>query len=327
MADVVLLSGLSTSTVSRLWPDDFWLDKVAGATLQNLLAVIPDLAGYVTRRSGARLIESALRQCADAGLDVSADVLDSIVRQSDSGRHVATALTAAASVTCQDRRSANAWLTRAWGSASDIALDALFTTGPGALLTDQDHFLSQATRMVEAATTTSDNSLYSTVGSGILVHKLTKVFGASPIATFDAAQRSSAFLYRSATVGAILAGGDVDISRRYTENLRAKPLLQRNEIWSLASYSSDLAQSMDFSIPSTTTFSDTADLILHDLENRNEAYVHYLVTTAIVAVLAHDNGFGTAKRRLADTLEYRIDGGLEDSGVRAACTALLTAIT
>lgn len=326
MADVVLLSGASTSTVSRLWSDPFWLDKVAGATLQNLVAVIPDLAEYVTRRSAARVIEAALVQCAHVGLEVSMSELDALVRRPDSGRHVAMVLSAAVSVMRQDRRSANAWLTRSWGSVPDIALDTLFTTGTGALLTDQEHFLSQATRMVENGTTTSDNSLYSTVGSGILVHKLAKVHGAAPITVSVVPQRSSAFLYRSSRIGMILARADVDVAKRYAADVRASPLLQRNEIWSLASYSADLAQSTDFSLPATTTLIDTVEIILHDLEDRNEAYVHYLVTTAIVAVLAHDNGFGAVKSRLADTLRHRIDDGIHDSGVRSACDALLTAI-
>ncbi|MDI9894018.1 LacI family DNA-binding transcriptional regulator [Rhodococcus sp. IEGM 1381] len=327
MADVVLLSGVSTSTVSRLWSDHFWLDRVAGATLQNLVAVIPDLAEYVTRRSRARVIEAALLQCADVGLEVSISELDALMRRPDSGRHVAAVLSAATSVMRQDRRSANAWLTRSWGSAPDVALDALFSSGPSSLLINQNCFLSQATRMVETGTNTSDNSLYSTVGSGILVHKLAKVHGASPITVTDAPQRSSAFLYRSSRIGTILANADVDVARRYAADVRASPLLQRNEIWSLASYSADLAQSTDFSLPPTTTLIDTVEIILHDLEDRNEAYVHYLVTTAIVAVLAHDNGFGTSKSRLADTLRHRIDDGIHDSGVRSACDALLTVIT
>ncbi|OZD07961.1 hypothetical protein CH275_05160 [Rhodococcus sp. 06-235-1A] len=327
MADVVLLSGISTSTVSRLWSDHLWLDKIAGSTLQSLVAVIPDLAGYVARRSRTRVLEGALRQCREAGLEISKPVLGKFARQPNSGIHLATVLSAAAGVMRQDQRSAHAWLTRSWGAAPDIALDALFTIGPDALLINQDQFLSQATRMVESESCTSDNSLYGTVGSGMLVHKLTKIDRTSMVIAGDAPQRRSAFLYRSSIIGAILASGDVDVSSSYSACVKVSPLLQRNELWSIASYSSDLAQSTDFSIPSTTTLSDTVSIILHDLEDMNEAYVHYLVTSAIPAVLAHDNGFGTAKSRLAQTVKCRLDDGIEDRGVRAACVALITAIS
>ncbi|OZC96792.1 hypothetical protein CH281_23325 [Rhodococcus sp. 06-221-2] len=327
MADVVLLSGISTSTVSRLWSDHFWLDKIGGSTLQSLVAVIPDLAGYVARRSRTRVLEGALRQCSEAGLEISKPALGCIVRQPNSGIHLATVLNAAAGVMRQDQRSAHAWLTRSWGAAPDLALDALFTVGPDGLLINQDQFLSQATRMVETTTSTSDSSLYSTVGSGMLVHKLTKIDRTSMVTPVDAPQRRSAFLYRSSVIGAIFASGDVDVSRRYAARVKGSPLLQRNELWSIASYSSDLAQSADFSIPSTTTLSDTVSIILHDLENMNEAYVHYLVTSAIPAVLAHGNGFGAAKPRLTQTLKRRLDDGIEDRGVRAACVALIAAMS
>ena len=326
MSDVALLSEATTSTLSRLWFDSAWLDRISGTTLQGLLAVIPGLMDYVSHRSRTRRIDNALRQCVDIGLEVSATTIDALVGQG-SGIHVATALAAAASVVHGDHRSAYARLTRCWGAQPDAALDALFSSGPEALLSDPSSFVTHAARMVET-NVGNENSLHRTVGSGILVHKLTKMEGAPPIATsHEAPQRSSAFSYRSAAIGVILNSDDVAESVRYRSNLESSSLLQRNEIWSMASYSTDLIQTSDFSIPSTLSLSDTANIVLSDVNSRSEAYLHYLITAAIPAVLAHDPKFGHAKSRLIEALKLRIDHGISDRNVLTACSALLKKIS
>ena len=41
MSDVAFVSGLDESTVSRLWDDPRWLDRVSGRSLQSLAASVP----------------------------------------------------------------------------------------------------------------------------------------------------------------------------------------------------------------------------------------------------------------------------------------------
>ena len=46
-ADVALFSGVSTSTISRLWNDPDWLSHTTGATLKRLIAAVPGVVEYL----------------------------------------------------------------------------------------------------------------------------------------------------------------------------------------------------------------------------------------------------------------------------------------
>jgi hypothetical protein len=47
MADVAFLAGLEGSTVSRLWDDPQWLNRVKGKSLQAIVSVLPGVGEYV----------------------------------------------------------------------------------------------------------------------------------------------------------------------------------------------------------------------------------------------------------------------------------------
>ena len=47
MADVAFLAGLEGSTVSRLWDDPQWLDRVKGKSLQAIVSVLPGVGEYI----------------------------------------------------------------------------------------------------------------------------------------------------------------------------------------------------------------------------------------------------------------------------------------
>src|SRR5260370_575924 len=51
MSDVAFVSGLDESTVSRLWDDPAWLDRVSGRSLQSLAASVPGVAEYFASHS------------------------------------------------------------------------------------------------------------------------------------------------------------------------------------------------------------------------------------------------------------------------------------
>src|SRR6266436_8469891 len=46
MSDVAFVSGLDESTVSRLWDDPRWLDRVSGRSLQSLAASVPNTRDF-----------------------------------------------------------------------------------------------------------------------------------------------------------------------------------------------------------------------------------------------------------------------------------------
>lgn len=54
IADVAFLSGLSRSTVSRMWHDANWMNHVSGKSLQALIASIPGVSDYLLALSHAR---------------------------------------------------------------------------------------------------------------------------------------------------------------------------------------------------------------------------------------------------------------------------------
>ena len=62
MSDVAFVSGLDESTVSRLWDDPSWLDRVSGRSLQSLAASVPGVAEYFASHSVLARRNSLIKQ-------------------------------------------------------------------------------------------------------------------------------------------------------------------------------------------------------------------------------------------------------------------------
>ncbi|MFG1796405.1 hypothetical protein [Nocardia sp. NPDC049149] len=324
MADVVFLSKLPASTLSRLWRNEFWLDRVSGATLQQLIAVLPGLSDYVTRRSYGSRLGSILRECDDVGLEVSNGRVGSLLTDSRSAQHVATTLAAASSMMRLDPHETVLNLARCWGVSQDLALNALFADEQRGLLADTAPLIEKGLQLIDVLDG-GTNSLHTTVGYGILVHKLTKLTGAVPADTTPhARERNSAFAYRSGIVGVLLQAGDTDTSIAYARSLDNNALLRRNELWSMASYYADMPRSPDFSLPARGSLQNTAAEVVKDICCSNEAYLHYLVTSAIPVLREHDPLF--ASDVLARALSDRLEQAVLDKRVLAASTKLLTSM-
>lgn len=326
MADVVFLSKLPASTLSRLWRNEQWLDRVSGATLQQLVAVLPGLAEYVTKRSYGSRLGSVLRECDEVGLDVSNGRVAALLTDGRSAQHVATALAAAASMMRLDSHATVSNLARCWGVSQDLALDALFSAEPHGMVAEMAPLVEKGQQLIDILDGGS-NSLHTTVGYGILVHKLTKLTGAVPADTSPhARERNSAFAYRSGTIGVLLRSDDTDASIDYARSLDQNALLRRNELWSLTSYYADMPQSSDFSLPAKGGLRNTESEMSKDIASSNEAYLHYLVTSAIPVLLEHDRLFGTATGEIARQLRERLKKGISDKRVAAASTGLLVSM-
>ncbi|WP_194835041.1 hypothetical protein [Nocardia sp. XZ_19_369] len=323
MADVVFLSKLPASTLSRLWRNEHWLDRVSGATLQQLVAVLPGLAEYVTRRSYGSRLGTVLRECDEAGLDISNGRIGALLSDGPPAQHVATTLAAASSMMRLDSHGAVSNLARCWGASQDVALDALFSAEPHGLLADMAPLVEKGLQLIDILDG-GTNSLHTTVGYGILVHKLTKLTGAVPADTSPhARERNSAFAYRSGTIGVLLRSGDTDASVAYSRSLDQNALLRRNELWSMTSFYADMPQSSDFSLPAKGGLHNTEAAMSRDLASSNEAYLHYLVTSAIPVLLEHDQLFGAATGEIARQLRDRLERGVSDKRVVTAGAKLL----
>lgn len=325
MADVGYLSQLSTSTLSRLWPDPVWLDVVSGASLQRLITAVPGLLAYVQARSHSARLESALRRCAESGLDVRTERLIALVRAGQSPQWLATVLEAAAAVVRMDARESTAALARCWGAAPSHALDAVFSLDPHGLVADPNTLADKAIELIGTLDTHA-NAVSETVGYGILVHKLTRLTGQVPAAaTAKTADRCAAFAHRSGVIGVLLQGGDVDASVAYARELATTPLLARNELWSLGTFCGDLDLGPEIG-PHRTPLRRTATEVITDVLNLNDAYLHYLLTAALPVLLAYDSSFGGRHAQLRDAVRRRLDLGSSDPRVTAAAQDLLEAM-
>ncbi|MFI6044220.1 hypothetical protein ACIA8C_21495 [Nocardia sp. NPDC051321] len=295
------------STLSRLWRDEAWLDRAMGPTLQQLIAVLPGLGEYVMARSYAARLSDVLRACDAIGLAVRPDRIRTLA-ESCPIQYVTNVLAAAVAIMRLDTAGAFSQLARRWGDKQDIAIDALFDRSPNGLLDDPAPLTAQSVRLVELSDI-RDNSMYSTVGHGILVHKLTKLneMGAAEISS-GCRDRRSAFTYRSAVIGRLLRAEDIAAADAYRAQVQDNDLLLRTELWSLASYSADVPVTPDFSLP-PTILRGTAEDVMRDIFIRNNTYLHYLLTSAIPVLLRYDPSFGGKRLELVSAITDRIERG------------------
>ncbi|WP_110293867.1 hypothetical protein [Nocardia tenerifensis] len=322
MADLACVAHVPSSTLARLWLDPMWLDGVTGATLQKLLPAVPGLARYLEDRSHSARLEAALHQCVESGLDIQTGRLGPLI-ESRSIQYVATALEAAAATMRLDARGTVSSLARCWGGSQSLALDAVIDPACG-LISEPNLLIEKAVQLTDLIDT-SANSLHTTVGYGILVHKVTKLTGSVPTDS-PPATRCSAFAYRSGVIGMLLRTGDPDAARAYRRELETHPLLQRNELWSLATFSADIPQTRQFNVDSRTGLAHTAADVIGDLSELNEAYLHYLVTSAIPVLLHYDSTFGSRRAVLVNTLGARLERGIEDARTRSVSVGFMKSI-
>lgn len=304
LSDIAFVAKIPKSTLSRLWHDTGWLDRVSGSTLQQLLAVLPSVGEYVTERSVSARFAEVRSACESAGLALRTDDL----RMLSAGyppQFVLTTLEAAVSIVRLDRRRAFACLARCWGARYDTALDALFADPPSGLLANAEPLVRCALQLAQPLRR-DDNSLRSTLGRGMLVHKLTKLGGGRIARDHDFDTRDSAFRYRSTVMGLLLETDDLDLAEYYGRLVSESWLLRRNELWSLASYSADIPATADFSIP-VTKLVRTAEEVVTDLDRRSDAYVHYLLSSAIPVLLQTDPRFGGKQDELRAAIVSRIE--------------------
>ena len=164
------------------------------------------------------------------------------------------------------------------------------------------------------------------VARGILVHKTMKLTGQAPILALPETTSNEAFTYRSAVIGHLLSAGDLDTVDKYRRSIDQHPLLRANEVWSLSTYAKDIRQTTDFRVPKPASLTMTATEIVKDTKNLNEAYVYYLMSIAVPAILDHDPAFGSRRLELASALAFRLEVGLHPK-VTALCVSMIRSLT
>jgi hypothetical protein len=319
VADVALLADVEESTVSRLWPDPGWLDRITGGTLQRIMAAVPGVTEYVSSQPIAARLSALAAELAAAGIDADPDGIRAAQAAGVEAAHVANALNAALHTVRGDPVKAGAHLARLWGRQQDEALTRLFSAGG-------DGMLANPERLVEASADLAPRlrhrgySLYGMLAVAAIVHH-------APVdqvpATADGARdRQGAMSLRSTYMGTLIRDGDFDSALRYEQLTRRMPLLAVIEEWSHPTYSRDIRPDSSFSLPRSILLRNTAVEVIREIDGYSDAYVHYLLSVYLPLALARDPTFGLARAELAAAIRERLnrDG---DPRLRAICETTL----
>ncbi|GIZ96656.1 MULTISPECIES: hypothetical protein [Tsukamurella] len=313
--DIAVLSGVSRSSVSRLWSDPRWLDKASGSIAQALSAVVPGIRDYATLVADTVATRRAGEACEAAGLELDWSLLADLVDE-DGAVGVVPALFGAAALAGNAETAAHA-LSRCWGAAADRACDAIFRPpSSGGVVADPGAVVDGARRIVAGAPADGAREV---IGRGMALHRLTRNCGhdrREPEQSSSGFPLSEAFRYRGAATGRMIAG-DSDVLRRYRAVLVREAALQWAEVWSLATYSRDLAPRISGPMKlKPGRLRGTAEQVLADLDATTPAYQEYLLTCAIPLLVQADPRFGNQDQQLVAVLSDRVDS------VPAARTAM-----
>ena len=148
MSDVAFVASLDESTVSRLWDDPKWLDRISGRSLQALAASVPGVAEYFASHSVLARRDSLLKQLEAEGLVVNRPALLLSANTDVPHQYLISALEAALSIMRGDERRACSYLARFWGLQQNQALQSLYATkGDQALLKNPEQLFAASIEM------------------------------------------------------------------------------------------------------------------------------------------------------------------------------------
>lgn len=324
MADIAFLTGLEESTVSRLWDDPQWLDRVRGKSLQALVSVVPGVGEYVLGFSLAERRSRLAEELRRVDLQVNQGTFRRLVQERRiPEQYLSNALDTAVSILDGDVRQAAAHLARFWGRDQDFALGFLFgNAGSDGLLNDTSPLISASIEMIEQLDARK-HSFHAIVAQANLLHHVARAVpdfvGASSL---DDLSRHSALAFRSMVIGRIMATDDRELAERYRRDITASPLLAIVEGWAFPTYTHDARVTPDFSLPRSLLLRHTAEEVLREIEHYSDAYLFYLAETAIPAIIRRDATFGLQLPKLIQTLKVRL-GTCEEPVIRLACQTLL----
>jgi len=315
-SDVLVVSGVSKSSLARWWSDPDWLEHA-----------VPGVREYVSGQADRLAVSRAVGVCDSAQVEVAAENVHGLLGAGVSARELVPALLAgaalaqAASVGSAGEQAAVSALSRCWGAPAERAVDALFVPADcGGVFVDPTVVAESAQRLQGRC----GEGIVDVVGRGIALHKLIKHF------EFDAATPTGAgggglaraFRYRSSVIGRIFADGDEDAVRAYRLRLLGDPVLRWNEVWSLATYAGDFVRDDVVRRPVPAAgLVRTAGRLLDDLVHGDDSYRTYLLTCAVPLLLSYDPTFGEQRDRL-----NTVATGLAETGGHEGAAAVVKQI-
>ena len=307
IADVAYLSGLEESTISRLWNDPGWLDKISGKSLQALIFVLPGVAEIMTNYPLAVRRERILKEFAKLGVGVNRPAIKHLIAiGAVPEQFVGTALETGLHVLRGNDREAAGHLSRFWARDHDYVLTLLFD-GRGNGLLKNNETLLEASRAMAERLATHGKSFHAFMGYVTLVHHVAKATGEIIAVPPTGGDRQVAFTARSSTMGLVISMNDIDAVERYGHSVNRQPLVRIVEDWAFPTYVRDARPTNDFTLPRSLTLSQTATEVLNEIKSYNEAYLYYLSSVYIPLALQRDPTFGNKAHQLANLLEQRAE--------------------
>jgi hypothetical protein len=326
MSDVAFISGLDESTVSRLWDDPNWLDRVRGRSLQALVASVPGVAEYFASYAVLSRRNKLVGELEAEGLKINRQALSLSNRSPIPHQYLINALEAAVSIMHGDAARATSLLARFWGAQQNRALEALYaTSAEPALLADPKPLFAASREMVPRLNR-KGYSYHSIITKATFAHHLGIATGELDDNLRPSVNdRQSAFMTRAGIMGLLINSSDLDLAQRYHRMVSQHPVLRSIEEWSFPVYTRDSRPNIDFSLPGSILLRNTAIEIIREIDTYTDAYLYYLCTTYLPLALSKDPTFGLQTTALVQAIEKRIQK-CEEPTVRAACLSLVKKI-
>lgn len=322
MSDVAFVASLDESTVSRLWDDPKWLDRISGRSLQALAASVPGVAEYFASHSVLSRRESLLKQLEAEGLVVNRPALLLSTNTDVPHQYLISALEAALSIMRGEERRACSYLARFWGLQQNQALQSLYATkGDQALLRNPEQLFAASIEMTPRLNRKA-YSFHSILAHATFAHHLGIATGELDNQFLPAiTDRQSAFMVRSGIMGLLINSSDTELAQRYERMVKDTPVLEVIEEWSFPTYTRDSRPNADFSLPGSILLRKTAKEVLREINNYTDAYLLYLCRTYLPLALDKDPTFGLKLPDLGRALAARAET-CEDTITRNACISL-----
>lgn len=327
ISDIAFLAGIEESTVSRLWDDPEWLDRVKGRTLRSIVSVVPGVAEYLAGFSLADRRRRLTENLDNTELELDESAFRQLIRtRCVPEQYLNNALDAAVTILSGDARHAASFLFRFWGRDQDVALTFLFGKP------ETYHLLVDTEPLVAASIDLADrlidqkNSFHATIAYATLMHHVARV---EPDFVDDRLtpdkNRQSIFAFRSTMIGRIISTDNFDLAERYHRETSSSPLLPLVEAWAFPTYTRDAKATSDFSLPRSLLLRHTAKEIIREVDQYNESYFYYVVSTAIPTLLQYDTTFGLQLPQLTTALYTRLER-CEHVKTRRACYEILRSL-
>jgi hypothetical protein len=320
LADVAFTAGLDESTISRLWTDPAWLDRVTGSSLQRMIASVPGVAEYVTSYSLASRLCRLATDLAAEGLEVDEAGIDACRADGVQVPYIANALRAALHTVRGDDAKVASYLARFWGREQDRALERLFSDDAGGLLVQPERLVAASAELAPRLRRPA-YSFHAILAAAVLAH-----YARHPehdiLGTTPGADRLEALSLRSNVMGQLIAHDDFDMAARYGRRVAGSPVLAGVEDWAFPTYTRDVRPEPGFTLPRSLLLRNTAAEIVREVRCYGGAYVHYLLSVYVPRALSRDPTFGLALPALGAAIRERL-ARENDPALHAVCERTL----